>query len=102
MGGGKELRMMTGTSHRITIDVNSKWAWFARSPFYVIVSALSGVSVSFAPPFLYWSGKGTFFPGYERVVVPLCFAVIYLVPLYYFVVGQTVANELRRSLKRQG
>jgi len=94
--------MMSGTSQRVTIDVNSKWAWFARSPFYVIVSALSGVSVSFAPLFLYWSGKGRFFPGYERVVVPLCFAVVYLVPLFYFVVGQAVANELRRQSKQQG
>jgi len=87
---------MTSTSQRITIDVNTKWAWFARSPLYVIVSALSGVSVSFAPLFLYWSGKGTFFPGHERVIVPLCFAVIYLVPSFYLIVVQAVAKDLRR------
>jgi hypothetical protein len=92
---------MTNTSQRITIDVNPKWAWLARSPLYVIVSALSGVSVSFAPLFLYWSGKGTFFPGYERVIVPLCFAVIYLVPAFYFVVGQAVASKLRRLSNQQ-
>ena len=92
---------MTSTSQRIIIGVNPKWAWFARSPLYVIVSALSGVSVSFAPLFLYWIGKGTFFLGHERVILPLCFAVIYLVPLFYFGVGQAVATELRRLSNQQ-
>jgi hypothetical protein len=87
---------MTSTSQKITIDVNSKLVWFARSPLYVVASALTGVSVSFAPLFLYWSGKGKFFPDYGRVIVPLCFAVIYVVPLFYFVIGQRVASELRR------
>jgi hypothetical protein len=87
---------MSGTSQKVTIEVNPKWAWFVRSPLYVVVSALSGVSVSFAPLFLYWSGKGTFHPGHERIIVPSCFAVIYLVPSFYLIVGQAVANEVRR------
>jgi len=97
-GDRKGFFTMTSTSQKITIDVNSKLVWFARSPLYVVVSALTGVSVSFAPLFLYWSGKGKFFPDYGRVIVPLCFAVIYVVPLFYFVIGQRVASELRRLL----
>jgi len=54
-------------------------AKIVRSPAYAVVSALTGVSVSFAPLFLHWSGQGKFFPGYEWLVVPACFAVIYLV-----------------------
>jgi hypothetical protein len=92
---------MTSTSQRITIDVNAKWAWFVRSPLYVIVSALTGVSVTFAPLFLYWSGEGTFFPGHERVIVRVCFAVIYLVPSFYLIVGQAVAKELKRLSNQQ-
>lgn len=90
---------MTGPSNIVTIEVPSKWAWFVRSPLYFLVSSLVGVSVSFAPLFLYWSGRGWFYPGYARVIVPLCFVVIYLVPLFYIVVGQAVANQLRRSSK---
>jgi hypothetical protein len=90
---------MTGTTHTVTIEIDSTSAWFARSPLYFIVSGLVGVSVTFAPLFLYWSGKGTFYPGHERFVVPLCFAVIYLVPFFYFRVGQAVAKELRRNPK---
>jgi hypothetical protein len=46
---------------------------------------------------LYWSGKGKFFPGYEWLVVPLCFAVIYLISFFYFLLGNMVARKLRTS-----
>jgi len=90
---------MTDTTHTVTIAIDSTWVRFARSPFYFIVSGLVGVSVTFAPLFLYWSGKGTFYPGYARFVVPLCFAVIYLVPSFYFRIGQAVVKELRQNSK---
>jgi len=51
------------------------------------------VSVTFAPLFLYWSGRGGYFPGSEWVIVPVCFAVMYLVPLFHF---NRVIEELRR------
>ncbi|HUJ95909.1 MAG TPA: hypothetical protein VLW84_11635 [Terriglobales bacterium] len=84
---------------KVTVEMDQKWVSMARSPIYFIVSALSGVSVSFAPLFLYWSGKGKFFPGYEGIVVPLCFAVIYLVPGFYICLGSVVARELRQNSK---
>ena len=90
---------MTAPSNLVTIEIPAKLAWFVRSPLYFLVSSLVGVSISFAPLFLYWSGKGWFYPSYTRVIVPLCFGVIYLVPLFYIVVGQAVANQLRLSSK---
>jgi hypothetical protein len=80
---------------KVTVEVDEKWVRLARSPIYLVVSTLTGVSVSFAPLFLYWSGKGTFYQGHEGIIVPLCFAVIYLVPAFYFSVGAAVAKELR-------
>jgi hypothetical protein len=53
------------------------------------VAALQGVSVSFAPLFLYWSGKGMFH-GSEWLVVPSCFAVILLVGFFYMLLGSAV------------
>ena len=84
---------------KVTVEINSKWVKVARSPIYFILSGLTGVSVTFAPLFLYWSGKGTFYHGYERVVVPLCFAVIYFVPVLYFALGNAVVKELRQGSK---
>jgi hypothetical protein len=84
---------------KVTIEIDAKWVKVARSPIYLLVSALTGVSVSFAPLFLYWSAQGKFFPGYERLVVPLCFVVIYFVPVFYLWFGSAVARELRQSPK---
>ena len=68
----------------VTIQIDSKWQRFVRSPLYYVIAALQGVSVTFAPWFLYRCGKGEFFPGHEQIIVPLCFAVIFLVPLFYY------------------
>jgi hypothetical protein len=61
------------------------------------VSALTGVSVTFAPYFLYLSGQGKFFHGYERFIVPLCFAVIYVVGFVYIRLGSAIVKELRKN-----
>jgi hypothetical protein len=80
---------------KVTVEIDQKWVRLARSPLYYIAAGLTGVSVTFAPLFLYWSGKGTFFHGYEWIIVPLCFVVIYFVPGFYFGIGTAVAKELR-------
>ena len=80
----------------VTVEIDSGWVKFVRSPAFTVVSALSGVSISCAPYFLYLSGQGRFYHGSEWLVVPLCFAVIYLVPLAYIRVGSSVIKELRK------
>jgi hypothetical protein len=84
---------------KVTVEIDRKLVTMARSPIYLIVSALTGVSVTFAPLFLYWSGKGKFFPGYEKITVPLCFLVIFFVLGFYFCLGTAVAKELRQNSK---
>jgi len=82
---------------KVTIEIDSTSAKIARSPLYFVIAGLQGVSVTFAPLFLYWSGKGGYFSGYERIVVPLCFAVIFLVPLFSFRLAGPVIKELRQK-----
>jgi hypothetical protein len=88
--------------YRVTLELNPIWVRMARSPIFLLVTALMGVSVTFAPLFLYWSGQARFFPGFEWIVVPLCFAVIYCVPGFFFVLGQAVAKSLRQELTEGG
>ena len=83
----------------VNVEIDSGWVQFVRSPGFMVVSALSGVSVTFAPYFLYLSGQGKFFHGHELLVVPLCFAVSCLVPLVYMRIGNAVIKELRRNEK---
>ena len=82
---------------KVTIEIDSKWAKIVRSPVYFIVASMQGLSISFAPLFLYWSGRGTYFPGSQSVVVPSCFAIIVLVQLFYFLLGAAVIKELRQK-----
>jgi len=84
---------------KVTVEIDHKWVRIARSPLYHIVTALTGGSITFAPLFLYWSGKGTFYHGYERIIVPLCFVVIYLVGAFYIGIGTAVVKELRADSK---
>ncbi len=80
----------------VTIEIDAKWLKIVRSPLYWIVVALQGVSVTFAPLFLYWSGRGSYFGAFQWIVVPVCFAVILFVPLFYFLLGSAVVSQLRK------
>jgi hypothetical protein len=48
---------------RVTVEIDSTSAKIARPPLYFVIVALQGVSVTFAPLFLYWSGKGGILSG---------------------------------------
>jgi hypothetical protein len=82
---------------KVTIEIDSRWAKVIRSPLYWVVAALQGVSITFAPLFLYWSGKGMFPHGSERIVVVSSFAVILLVGFFYMLLGGAVIGELRKK-----
>ena len=82
---------------KVTIEISSKWAKIVRSPIYFVVAALQGVAVTFAPLFLYWSGKGNYFLGYEWIITPICFLLIYLISMFYFFLGAEVIRELRQK-----
>jgi len=79
---------------KVTIEISARWGRLVRSPFMLIIAALQGVSISFAPLLLYWSGKGEFYPD-SRWIVPVLFAMVYLVPLFYFFIAGPVVKELR-------
>ena len=82
---------------KVTIEIDSKWVKIVQSPLYWIIAALQGVSLSFAPLFLYWSGKGMFHHATEWIIVPSCFAVILLVGFFYILLGSAVIGELRKK-----
>ena len=82
---------------KVSVEIDSRWVKIARSPVYVVIAALQGISVSFAPLFLYWNGRGNYFNGFEWLVVPLCFAVIFLVSVFYFLLGGPVMWQLRQK-----
>ena len=80
----------------IEVELDSRWVKVVRSPVYFIVASLQGVSLTFAPMFLYWSGRG-WFGGWKWIVMPLCFATILLVGTFFMVLGSSVVAALRRE-----
>ena len=82
---------------KVTVEIDSTWAKIVRSPLYFAFAALQGLSCSFAPLFLYWCGKGGYFQGFEPIVAVLCFAIIVLVPFFYFRLAGPVIRELRQK-----
>jgi hypothetical protein len=86
---------------KVTIEVNSKWVKIVRSPLYWIVTAMQGVSITLAPLFLYWSGAGFFPPEVNRYIIPLSFATIFFVGMFYMLLGSQVIRELRKAPKAE-
>lgn len=81
---------------KVTIEIDTKWLRLVRSPLMWVIWTLQGVSITFAPLFLYWSGEGKFFPSLRWLTVPLCFAIIFLIPFFYYMLGSEVVRELRK------
>jgi hypothetical protein len=77
----------------VTVEIDSRLVKFVRSPAFTVEASLQGVCVSFAPLFLFFSGQGMSYHGHEWFVVPLCFAVICLVPLVYFRLGAQLSRS---------
>jgi hypothetical protein len=79
----------------VTIEIESKWVKIVRSPLFWIVGMLQGVAFTFAPAFLYLSGKeGFLFHGYEWLVAPFCFASIVIVGWFYLLLSRGIMVQL--------
>jgi hypothetical protein len=82
----------------VTVKVDSKWRRRIKSPWIMgPVAALTGVSVSFAPFYLFWIGPPQDLGVWEWLGVAACFLMIYLVPGFYMRLAFEVMAELMRS-----
>jgi hypothetical protein len=79
----------------VTIEIDSRWSKRVNSPLFRVVQTVQGVAVSFAPLFLYESGKG-WFRNYEYAVAGSCLAII-LLGFFYIQLGGEIIRELRRK-----
>jgi hypothetical protein len=82
----------------IQVDIDEKWIKLARSPLAFIATSLSGVSVSFAPLFLYQYGAGKEPLGPPEFGVPICWAVILISGFFHIKLSQHVLARIRQSV----
>jgi len=81
----------------VTIEVDSKWVARINSPLITIVQALSGVSITFAPLFLYWAGSWGLSGPVKWITIIVCFALIVIVPGYYIWFASPIIRQLRKG-----
>jgi hypothetical protein len=83
---------------KVSIEIDSKWVKRVHSPLFSVVATLQGVAVTFAPMFLFWSGKGMFHNHWsEWIIASMSFASIFLVGWFYVRLGSAVVGELRKK-----
>jgi hypothetical protein len=81
----------------VTIAVDSKWVGRVNSPLFAVVQALSGVSITFAPLFLYWAGSWGLAGPTKWIIIFVCFALIVIIPGYYMWVASPIIRQLRKG-----
>lgn len=85
----------------VTVQIDSKWVGEVRSARFKVVAALTGVSFTFAPYFLFLSGlamgKTTGLPRFGwGLVALLCYAIVHYVGRFHIRLGGAVVRELMR------
>ncbi len=84
----------------VTVTISGKWHRHANSWVLQLVAALTGVSVSFAPMFLFLLGRDK--AEFWNPWVLLCFAVIYFVPGFYMTLALQVLKQLVKQPPKHG
>jgi len=85
-------------SELVTVRIDAKWKRRVKSPYIMgPVAALTGVSVSFAPLFLFTRGPIGELAAWEWAGVAASFLMIYLVPGFYM----RLATEVMAALLRE-
>ena len=82
----------------VTVQISEVWVRRLNSPLFVVVSALTGVSISFAPLGLLWLGIFNQWNVLTISGAAACFLMVYFVPMFYMrlagqVIGQLVSKK---------
>lgn len=82
----------------VTVQISEVWVRRLNSPLFIVVSALTGVSISFAPLGLLWLGIYNQWNVLTVSGAAACFLMVYFIPLFYMrlagqVIGQVVGKK---------
>ena len=83
----------------VTVTISGVWVRRVNSPLMLLVGALTGVSVTFAPLALFQLGRSQ--AGFSNPLVWLCFAVIVFVPSFYMRLAGHVIGQICKQSKNK-
>ena len=81
----------------VKVTISAAWVRRINSPLMYVISALTGVSVTFMPVNLFWLGQAQ--AGYRSPWVWLCFAIIWLVPGFYMGLAGHVLRQVQEKTR---
>lgn len=77
----------------VTVQISEVWVRRLNSPLFVVVGALTGVSISFAPLGLLMLGIHNQWNALTISGAAVCFLMVYFVPMFYMrLAGQVIAQ----------
>lgn len=82
------------TAGKVWVEVNANWVSRVRSPLFLLIAGLTGVSITFAPLGLVTLGSMTPWTTYHWLAAGTCFALIYFVPGWYMRLAGEVLKQL--------
>ena len=89
-------RVVPGNS--VTVQISEVWVRRLNSPLFLVVSALTGVSISFAPLGLLWLGIYNQWNVLTISGAAACFLMVYCVPLFYIrLAGQVIGQVINKK-----
>lgn len=78
----------------VTVQISEVWVRRLNSPLHVVVGALTGVSISFAPLGLLMLGLFNQWNVLTVSGAAACFLMVYLVPLFYMRLAAQVIEQV--------
>lgn len=78
----------------VTVQISEVWVRRLNSPLFIVVSALTGVSISFAPLGLLWLGILNQWNVLTISGAAACFLMVYFVPMFYMRLAGHVIGQL--------
>lgn len=78
----------------VTVEISGVWVRRLNSPLFVVVDALTGVSISFAPMGLLWLGIRNQWKMLTVSGAVVCFLTVYFVPVFYMRLAGQVIRQL--------
>jgi hypothetical protein len=82
----------------VTVQISEVWVRRLNSPLFLVVSALTGVSISFAPLGLLWLGIFNQWNVLTISGAAACFLMVYFVPMFYMrLAGQVIGQVVNKK-----
>jgi len=78
----------------VWVEVDRKWIGRVQSPLFMVVAALTGVSITFAPLALLFLDYIPLPSVYRWIVAGICLTVIFVIPSWYMRLAGEVLKQL--------